>query len=143
MKSELLANNHDHEVVRNDHEVVSRTKKTRASQKAKRMPKKAGKRAAQEGEKRESSTHVFNPDTKRLVLRTGVIGMRILLAAAKKREKASFGDGAGFDFGAGAKKRQKVEKVEPEGWGIVPKTAPANEPVVHTGASLSFGDMSI
>ena len=144
MKSELLANNHDHEVVRDDHEVVSRTKKTRASPKAKRMPKKAGKRAAQEeAGASESSTHVFNPDTKRLVLRTGVIGMRILLAAAKKREKASFGDSGGFDFGAGAKKRQKVENVEPEGWGIVPKTAPANEPVVHTGASLSFGDMSI
>ena len=129
---------------------MTRMTMTRKKQKSRRvaesekMPKKVEKRAAQEGEeKRESSTHVFNPDTKRLVLRTGVIGMRILLAAAKKREKASFGDSGGFDFGAGAKKRQKVEKVEPEGWGIVPKTAPANEPVVHTGASLSFADMSI
>ena len=107
------------------------------------MPKSEKKRAAQEGVASESSTHVLNPDTNRLVLRTGVIGMRVLLAAAKKREEASFGDMGGFDFGAGAKKRQKVENVEPEGWGIVQKTAPANEPVVHTGASLSFGDMSI
>ena len=108
------------------------------------MSKKAGKRAAQEeAGASESSTHVLNPDTNRLVLRTGVIGMRVLLAAAKKREEVSFGNMGGFDFGAGAKKRQKVAKLEPEGWGIVPKTAPANETVVHTGASLSFGDMSI
>lgn len=108
------------------------------------MPKKGEKRAVdEEAGASESSTHVFNPDTKRYVLRTGVIGMRILLAAAKKQEKDRLrGDGY-FDFGAGAKKRQKVEKVEPEGWGIVPKTVPANEQIVHTGASLSFDAMSI
>ena len=74
---------------------MTRMTMTRKKQKSRRvaesekMPKKGEKRAAQEGEeKRESTTHVFNPDSKRLVLRTGVIGMRILLAAAKKREKS-------------------------------------------------------
>ena len=90
----------------------------------------------------------MNPESKRYVKRDGNIGVRIILAQKVYDEKKELTDHMNgnkiLDFGAGAK-RAKVDKmdVDAKPFGIVPKTAAANEPIVHSGASLPFETMCI
>ena len=90
---------------------------------------------------------IWNPSTKRWVKRDGNIGVRLILAKKIRDEKKEIADRMNsnkiFDFGAGAK-RAKVDKdVDTKPFGIVPKTTAANEPIVHSGASLPFETMCI
>ena len=77
--------------------------------------------------------------------RSRSIGVRLLLAKNIRDEKKEIADRMNsnkiFDFGAGAK-RAKVDK-DAKPFGIVPKTTAANEPIVHSGASLPFETMCI
>ena len=90
----------------------------------------------------------MNPKTKRLVLRTEVIGMRILLAKKVRKEAkytaAKMSGKNSFDFGASAK-RALTDKMEVEAkpFGIVPKRAKPTGVVVHLGATLEFNAMNL
>ena len=89
-------------------------------------------------------TMIWNPKTKRWVKRDGNIGVRLILAKKVRDEKKEIKDRMNcnkiFDFGASAK-RAKVDK---DAVGILPKTtAAADEPILHSGATLAFETMCI
>jgi hypothetical protein len=94
------------------------------------------------GKRVQKRVQVYNKKTKRWVFEDSKAGMAILLAKARKRERErDEKDNRERDERAVKRAKRSIEPKFPTP-APVPTLLPS-EPIVHTGASLDFANMSL